>query len=320
MPIREIKRMAAFMSLAAVLAIPASICGAKAEIHEPSSNEGGGGPTPSPAGASVYFIDVKDGDTLNTTTTIHFGLKGMGVAPAEDARRNSGHHHLLIDVELPPLNQPIPNDSQHLHFGAGQTEAEVTLPSGQHTLQLLLGDHKHVPHSPPVMSARIRVNVLEVENERTAGAQREPSPPGARLYFASPTNGACIPPKFLVRFGLSGMGVAPAGFKKANTGHHHLIIDSKLPAFDKPIPNDENHLHFGTGQTEAEVTLKPGHHKLQLLFGDARHIPHDPPLYSQPISVFAGKCKFRKRGGSNYKTVARVRGREANVRFLEVPE
>src|SRR6185312_7103280 len=118
-----------------------------------------GGPSPSPAGAEVYFNDLKDGQVLPPKTTIYFGLKNMGVAPAGSDRENSGHHHLLIDTELPRRDQPIPSDFNHLHFGAGQTEAEITLKPGQHTLQLLLGDKNHVPHTPPVMSARIRVNV-----------------------------------------------------------------------------------------------------------------------------------------------------------------
>ena len=93
--------------------------------------------------------------------TIRFGLRDMGVAPAGLERANSGHHHLLIDTELPPLDKPIPNDFNHLHFGAGQTEAEVTLKPGAHTLQLLLGDKDHIPHNPPVMSPRIRVLVMD---------------------------------------------------------------------------------------------------------------------------------------------------------------
>src|SRR5437660_1958907 len=115
-----------------------------------------GGPTPSPPGSAVYFIDIKNGDSLPPKSVIHFGLRGMGVAPAGSDRENSGHHHLLIDSELPPLDQPIPNDFTHLHFGAGQTEADVSLPPGEHTLQLLLGDKGHIPHSPPLMSERIR--------------------------------------------------------------------------------------------------------------------------------------------------------------------
>ena len=87
-----------------------------------------GGPTPSTEGAEVHFIDLKDGATVPTKVTIRFGLREMGVAPAGSERANSGHHHLLIDTELPPLDQPIPNEaSNHLHFGAGQTEADITL-------------------------------------------------------------------------------------------------------------------------------------------------------------------------------------------------
>jgi hypothetical protein len=123
-----------------------------------------GGPTPSTEGAEVHFIDLKDGATVPTKVTIRFGLREMGVAPAGSERANSGHHHLLIDTELPPLDQPIPNDFNHLHFGAGQTEADITLKPGTHTLQLLLGDKDHIPHNPPVMSPRIRIVVME---ERT---------------------------------------------------------------------------------------------------------------------------------------------------------
>ena len=89
----------------------------------------------------------------------------------------------------------------------------------------------------------------------------------------------------MVRFGLIGMGVAPAGFEKVNTGHHHLLVDTELPAFDQPIPSDFNHLHFGAGQTEAKITLPMGKHTLQLLLADENHVPHDPPIFSEQISV-----------------------------------
>jgi hypothetical protein len=120
-----------------------------------------GGPTPSPPGAEVYFAEIKDGATIPTKVTIRFGLREMGVAPAGSDRPNSGHHHLLIDTDLPALDQPIPNDFNHLHFGTGQTEAEITLKPGPHTLQLLFGDKDHVPHNPPVMSARINVTASD---------------------------------------------------------------------------------------------------------------------------------------------------------------
>ena len=128
------------------------------------------------------------------------------------------------------------------------------------------------------------VAALTVAGLSSASAQT-PSPAGARVYFINLKDGQKVKSPFLVQFGLSGMGVAPAGVEKPNTGHHHLLIDADLPPLDQPIPNDANHLHFGAGQTEAAVTLPLGKHKLQLLFGDFRHVPHDPPLMSEPITV-----------------------------------
>jgi Domain of unknown function (DUF4399) len=246
-----------------------------------------GGPTKSPPGARVYFVDIKDGDKIGLKTTLHFGLHGMGVAPAGSDKENSGHHHLLIDTELPPLNKEIPNDFNHLHFGAGQTEAEVTLSPGPHTLQLLLGDKNHVPHSPPLYSDVIHVTAVDPEQAalEAKSKPRTPSPPGAKVYFENISDGAYLTPTPTIRFGLLNMGVSPAGLEKANTGHHHLVIDSPLPPLDQPIPNDAEHLHFGAGQTEAKISLTPGPHTLQLVLGDARHIPHDPPVYSKPIKV-----------------------------------
>jgi len=117
--------------------------------------------TPSPPGAKVYFINLKDGDTVTSPFLIQFGLSGMGIAPAGVDKPNTGHHHLLIDTTLSgdQLKQPIPMDDTHRHFGGGQTEALITLAPGKHTLQLVLGDWSHVPHVPPVMSAVINVTV-----------------------------------------------------------------------------------------------------------------------------------------------------------------
>ena len=116
--------------------------------------------TPAPEGAKVYFIAPQDGATVDRTFTVKFGLKGMGVAPAGTDAPATGHHHLLVDVaELPALDKPLPASDNVRHFGKGQTETEVTLPPGKHTLQLLVGDKNHVPFDPPVISEKITVNV-----------------------------------------------------------------------------------------------------------------------------------------------------------------
>lgn len=119
-----------------------------------------GGRTPAPAGAYAYIGWPTDGTVIRSSRfRVWFGLRGMGVAPAETDKPNTGHHHLLIDTDLPPMNEPIPNDKNHLHFGKGQTETVIELPPGRHTLQLLLGDAHHVPFDPPVMSRKITVYV-----------------------------------------------------------------------------------------------------------------------------------------------------------------
>jgi hypothetical protein len=119
----------------------------------------GSGTTPASDGAQAYIISPTDGETVTNPVTVRFGLRGMGVAPAGMNAPNSGHHHLLIDTELPSLDQPIPADERHRHFGGGQTEVKLELAPGTHTLQLLLGDHLHVPHDPPVTSERITITV-----------------------------------------------------------------------------------------------------------------------------------------------------------------
>lgn len=117
-----------------------------------------------PAGARAYIISPVDGDKLASPVHVRFGLAGMGVAPAGVEYPDAGHHHLLVNAEqLPPSNLPIPADDRHRHFGKGQTEASLELPPGEYTLQLLLGDHLHIPHNPPVVSEKIRITVVKEE-------------------------------------------------------------------------------------------------------------------------------------------------------------
>lgn len=111
--------------------------------------------------AELYFIKPADGETVSGPVKVVFGLRGMGVAPAGVQLANTGHHHLIINAPTPPAGKPVPADANHLHFGGGQTETVIELEPGTHTLQLVLGDHLHVPHDPPVVSERITITVTE---------------------------------------------------------------------------------------------------------------------------------------------------------------
>jgi len=148
------------------------------------------------------------------------------------------------------------------------------------------GGHEHSPtpdggheHSPAPDGGHEQSPIPEGILERI------PAPEGAGVYFLSPADGATLEGPVTVRFGLRGMGVAPAGTDAPKTGHHHLIVDAELPRLDLPLPADEHHVHFGGGQTEVTLELAPGPHTLQLLVADHRHVPHDPPIVSEKITV-----------------------------------
>lgn len=123
--------------------------------------------TASAPGAKAYFVNLKDGDTVSSPVSVVFGLKGMGVAPAGVEKAGTGHHHVLVDRKpigqgpdgKDELTDPLPADDNHKHFGKGQTETSLELAPGSHTLQLVLGDHNHVPHNPPVVSDVITITV-----------------------------------------------------------------------------------------------------------------------------------------------------------------
>lgn len=147
----KLKKLAiiAFASVASVGFSTAGIAGDGHDHHHA---------TKSPEGAQVYIISPKDGETVSETFTVKFGLKGMGVAPAGVNKPGTGHHHLLIDAKtLPKPGVPMGNDVKH--FGGGQTETTITLPKGEHTLQLVLGDMLHIPHDPMVASKKIKITV-----------------------------------------------------------------------------------------------------------------------------------------------------------------
>ena len=138
----------------------------------------------------------------------------------------------------------------------------------------------------PVLPAFLLAALLGAGGLVHAQTPRSAAPAGAQLYFIEPSDGATVGQTFTVKFGLAGMGVAPAGVDLPETGHHHLLVDvEQLPAMDQPLPTSDQVRHFGKGQTETRISLPAGRHSLQLLLGDKNHVPLDPPVISEKISV-----------------------------------
>ena len=127
--------------------------------------------------------------------------------------------------------------------------------------------------------------LLGIQATAVADHHEGAAAPDVEVYFITPVDGARLKAPVTVRFGLRGMGVAPAGVESPNTGHHHLIVDAESPPPGLPIPSDENHRHFGGGQTEVTLELSPGRHTLQLVLADARHVPLSPPVQSERITI-----------------------------------
>jgi len=235
-----------------------------------------------PQDAKVHFIGLKDGDTISTKQIIRFGAENVKIVSATMKTPGSGHHHLLIDTGLPPLELPIPSDFNHLHFGKGQTETVLSLPPGEHTLQLLLGDHEHRSFNPPVISEVVHVRVEQNTKQPHEDAPTETRP---RVFFIGLKDGDTISTKQTIRFGAEKVKIVSATMKTPGSGHHYLLIDTGLPPLELPIPSDFNHIHFGEGQTETVLSLPPGEHTLQLLLGDHEHLSFDPPIVSQQIHI-----------------------------------
>lgn len=122
-------------------------------------------------------------------------------------------------------------------------------------------------------------------DDSSSALSRSPAPEGARVFFVTPKEGDVVSSPVTVEFGLAGMDLVPAGQPGEHAGHHHVLVDTGLPDLDLPVPADERHIHFGDGSSSTELVLEPGEHTLQLLFADHLHIPHDPPVYSEVITV-----------------------------------
>jgi hypothetical protein len=141
------------------------------------------------------------------------------------------------------------------------------------------------PQAPEMPAAETSPPAATATPPAVPAITRKAAPAGAMAYIIEPADGATVTSPVRVAFGLKGAGVAPAGIDVPNTGHHHLLIDTRLTNLDQPIPADAQHVHFGLGQTETTVELAPGRHELQLVLGDNLHVPHDPPIASEVVTI-----------------------------------
>lgn len=219
-----------------------------------------------PAG-SVSVEKPADGAKVTSPFIVQMAVSDLTVEPAGTVRDGYGHHHILVDTDLPAVGRPIPSDGQHRHFGKGQTEAVLDLPPGEHTLRLLFARGDHVPYDPAV-TASVKVTVTE----RRA------------VTFLEPADGARVTSPFTVRMATESVTVEPAGTVRDGYGHHHILVDTDLSSTGQPVPSDNQHLHFGKGQTETTLNLPAGDHTLTLLFAGGDHVPNDPPI-SKTIRV-----------------------------------
>lgn len=247
----------------------------KAPAADPHAGHAPAQPAPAPTEASVDFFWPQAGSKVFATSTFSFLAHNMTVTPAgehvEDKTR--GHHHLIIDGDAIPEGTVVPMDEKHLHYGQAQTAAEVKLEPGKRKLTMQLADGAHISFGPK-LAKTIDVEVVP-----------DPEQP-PRVFFAEPADGARVKSPFVVKFGLEGMTIRPAGEDALDktTGHHHLIINGKPGDLGTVVPADDTHIHYGKGQTEAEISLPAGKHTLTMQFADGAHRSYGPAL-SATITV-----------------------------------
>jgi hypothetical protein len=213
--------------------------------------------------ARVFFLQPTSNAIVPITFTVVMSYTGLTLAPAADAVEGAGHMHIMIDTDFIPAGQAIPNDETHLHFGTGDTTAELSLTPGSHYLRLQFADNNHIALEGDQYRQEIVANVVDGAPEQS-------------VRIASPTTGATVPPTFDVVMAAAGLQVEPAGANGEDTngegaGHFHLLIDEPFIAAGEIVPNDETHLHFGNAQLTTTLTLEPGPHTIRLQFADGTH-------------------------------------------------
>ncbi len=228
--------------------------------------------TSAPVAPRVFFRVPTDNAIVPPTFTVEMGADGLTVEPAGDIHEGAGHFHILIDAPFIDAGQVVPKDETHLHFGAGQTETELTLTPGDHILRLQFADGAHIALDGDQYRAEIHVTVVE-------------DAPAQSVRFVSPADGATVPTTFDVVMAAAGIAIEPAGTIEDNAGHFHILIDAPFIEAGEVVPKAETHLHFGLGQTTTSLTLTPGTHVLRLQLANGAHIALDGDQYRAEITV-----------------------------------
>lgn len=221
---------------------------------------------------SVAFLQPTDNAIIPVTSTVIMTVTGVTIAPAGQVVEGEVHLHILVNVPFIEVGQVIPANEQHLHFGDGSTTVEVGLPVGTHTLRLQAADGAHIALEGDEYRDEIVVTVSEDAAEQA-------------VRFAKPTDGATVPPTFDVVMAATGLIVEPSGPINANAGHMHILVNTDFIEPGLPIPNDETHLHFGSGQLNTTVELEPGDYVLRLQMADGAHVALEGEQYRNEITV-----------------------------------
>lgn len=231
-------------------------------------------PAEESAEARVFFRQPTDNAVVPETFVVKMGAEGLTVEPSGEVNPNAGHMHVLVDTDFVPVGEVIPSDEQHLHFGDGSQEAELTLPPGEHILRLQFADGAHTALEGDTFRDEIIVTV-----EEGAAAQA--------VRFVQPGDGETVTSPVEVVMAATGLVVEPAGEINENedAGHLHILVNTDFVPAGEVIPNDEQHRHFGGGQLTASLELPSGEHILRLQLADGAHTALEGDAYRDTVVI-----------------------------------
>lgn len=239
---------------------------------------------------SVRFSSPLDGAVVPSSFDAHMAVAGLLVDPAGEIVEGSGHLHILLDTDFIPAGEVIPNDATHLHYGKAQLQAPLVLEPGEHTLRLQFANGAHIALDGDQYRDEITITV-----EEDAASEA--------VQFVMPEDGAMVDSTFDVQMSAAGLFVEGAGaVLREEGGHMHILVDTDFIEAGNVIPKDEQHIHFGGGQTMAELTLEPGEHTLRLQMANGAHIAMDGEQYRAEITVTVDESSANVESDSNAST------------------